>query len=101
MEMRIFFSGRREVGREKKKHLISQLIFRFKLPGPLVASGDFLWPSAGSVQRDTPCTEQQSCIIVLYADEITFPNSYFQLDRLLVDIFSFFFASFSYFSTPK
>jgi hypothetical protein len=32
----------RAVGGERKKHLISQLIFRFKLPGPLVASGDFL-----------------------------------------------------------
>jgi hypothetical protein len=32
----------RGVGGERKKHLISQLIFRFKLPGPLVASGDFL-----------------------------------------------------------
>lgn len=45
--------------KEKKKHLISQLIFRFKLPGPLVASGDFLCPSAGSVQRDTPCCVSQ------------------------------------------
>lgn len=32
----------RGVGGERKKHLISQLIFRFKLPGPLVASGDFV-----------------------------------------------------------
>ena len=30
----------RAVGGERKKHLISQLIFRFKLPGPLVAYSD-------------------------------------------------------------
>ncbi len=57
---------RRRVGEQlarelekREKHLISQLIFRFKLPGPLVASGDFPCPSAGSVQRDTPYVSER------------------------------------------
>lgn len=61
---------------KREKHLISQLIFRFKLPGPLVASGDFPCPSAGSVQRDTPyAREKERTVYITFSSMAHSPRT--------------------------